>query len=146
MCRTWPKCPQPSLEALLLESPLDLGSSSRTNSWPTQTSSSYARTSAAVSGPADRICPPPRKLRSQPHQPHPASTATQSYWNSELQKSTTRLDDGPSKRSSLASRRTARRRPHLAQASPESGTRERETPRLRHTWEPSWQPSRASEQ
>ena len=42
-----------------------------------------------------------------------------------------------------SSRRTVRGKRHSVQASPESGTKERETTRLLHTWEPS---SRASKQ
>ena len=42
------------------------------------------------------------------------------------------------------SRRTVRDKLHTAQASPEQDTKERETLRLQHTSERSWQPNRAS--
>ena len=69
MCRTWPKSPQPLPEALLLESPLAHVRSSRTNFLPNQTHSCHVRTRR-------QNLPPPRKPRSQPHQPHLARTRT----------------------------------------------------------------------
>ena len=51
-----------------------------------------------------------------------------------------------SRGSSQVSRKTAWYRPQSAQASPESGIRERETSRLPRTWEPSEQRNRASKQ
>ena len=66
-----------------------------------------ARTRPALPGPADGICPPPRKSGSWPHQPHPASAwPHKSFRNSWLQKCTTRLGTGLSNGSSRVSRRT----------------------------------------
>ena len=67
-------------------------------------------------------------------------TATRSCRRSELLKSTTRLGRDLFRGYSQDSQKTAWCKPHSALANPELVTKERETLRLRHTWEHSWQP------
>ena len=136
------KSPQSPLEASHSESLSDLDSTSRTNSWAKQTS--FAQCTNAFSCARTRR----QNLLSARVLGVSRSTscecaATQSFRNSALRRSSTKLGSVLSNASSW-SQRTVRCKPHSAQASPELDTRERETSRLQHTWEHSLQPSRAS--
>ena len=99
MCRTWPKSPQPSPKASLLESPLALRQfiADQLLAKADVIRAMHERVQLCQD-PQTEFALPPRKPRSQPHQSHPASTRPHDPTrNSELQKSTTRLDNGPRK-------------------------------------------------
>ena len=79
--------------------------------------SSNVRTRPAVSGPADRLCPPSRKSWSQSYEPHRSSARPRSCRRNEPLKSTTRLDSDLLSGSSWFSRTTGRSKRHSPQAS-----------------------------